>query len=453
VELQEGGLLAPSPPIPGIITKPDLQPVKPLDVDLPYVVDYLKQEAGARAVIATSSRFGWEDLCVQCICLYVDADTTQSLAELAAAQLMPTIILEGELIHATTSMEDVTTSAEDATTSTEDATTSMEKAIRSVAPPNLDGLEKSERKFRLRRTAAVRAVHKVRPFVHGQSISLMGAETKGSVAVFLSPEDEAENRAYALTAYNVVPFTSAKERRVITPGGLDILARLYEISSDATDHDKLDFFLERRENKCGEVRHGHIGVNGNGWRDDWALVCLENEWMGVNGSWMFDEDMRNLYNIISRAAPGGTFSGSSGIITCADAMAGTICYKDGASTGCTAGRVGPIEALMYRKGTAEAITEEEMQEQSISPNEVDCSRLVTVHPIGLEKDVALPGDSGCGVFYPVPEKDGWSWAGQFVSIFYKRNGVSLGLMVPQSEILHSPQEVTGKSWLLSVKNP
>jgi hypothetical protein len=56
------------------------------------------------------------------------------------------------------------------------------------------------------------------------------------------------------------------------------------------------------------------------------------------------------------------------------------------------------------------------------------------------------------VFCPVPEKDGWSWVGQFVSIFYRKNGVSVGLMVPQSEILHSLKEVTGKSWLLSVKN-
>jgi len=81
--------------------------------------------------------------------------------------------------------------------------------------------------------------------VHGQSISLRGAETKGSVAVFLSPEDEAKNRAYALTAYRVVPFISAKETRVIAPGGLDILTRLLEIRSRPTDYEELDFLLKR----------------------------------------------------------------------------------------------------------------------------------------------------------------------------------------------------------------
>ena len=95
-----------------------------MDVDLSYVVDYLRQEAGARTVIATASRFGWENLCVQCICLYADADTTQSLAESAAVQPIPTIILEGKLIH---------------------ATANMEAAIRLVEPPGLDKLAISER--------------------------------------------------------------------------------------------------------------------------------------------------------------------------------------------------------------------------------------------------------------------------------------------------------------------
>jgi hypothetical protein len=401
-----------------------------LDVDLPYVVDYLRQEAGNRAVIAISSGFGWEDLCVQCICLYVDADTTQSLAESAAVQPIPTIILEGKLIH---------------------ATANMEAATRLVEPPGLDKLAISKRKTNLRRSyrKAVRIVRNIGPFMHGQSISLRGAETKGAVAVFLSPEDEAKNRAYALTAYHVVPFMSAEETQVITPGGLDILARLLEIRSHSTDREELDFLLERWNNKCGEVRYGHIGTNGNGWRSDWALVCLENEWKGVNGSWMDDGEMSDLHIATSHATQEETFTGSSGIVSCADPMADTICYKDGASTGCTAGRVGPTEALMFQKGTAETITEEGMQEQNIPLSEVDCARLVAIHPIGKGADVALPGDSGCGVFFPVLEKDGWSWAGQFVSLFHRTNGPSVSLMVPQSEILHSLREVTGKSWLLS----
>jgi hypothetical protein len=70
---------------------------------------------------------------------------------------------------------------------------------------------------------------------------------------------------------------------------------------------------------------------------------------------MNNGEMNDLYIATSHATPEETFIGSSGIITCVDVMAGTICYKDGACTGCTAGRVGPTEALMFKKGTAEAI--------------------------------------------------------------------------------------------------
>jgi hypothetical protein len=81
-----------------------------------------------------------------------------------------------------------------------------------------------------------------------------------------------------------------------------------------------------------------------------------------------NDEMTDFYIHINRGTSEEKFTGSSGIITCADAMADTICYIDGAATGCTAGRVGPTEALIFQKGTAEAITEEEMQERHISPN-------------------------------------------------------------------------------------
>ena len=60
--------------------------------------------------------------------------------------------------------------------------------------------------------------------------------------------------------------------------------------------------------------------------------------------------------------------------------------------------------------------------------------MLTVHPLGGEEYVALSGDSGCGVFCPVPERD-----------FHEDNAKKIALMVPQSEVLHSLKEVTGKS--------
>jgi hypothetical protein len=82
----------------------------------------------------------------------------------------------------------------------------METATQLLEPPGLDKLLINERLSILsgNRSKALRVVRNIGPFAHGQSISQKGEETKGSVAVFLSPEDEAENRAYALTAYHVV---------------------------------------------------------------------------------------------------------------------------------------------------------------------------------------------------------------------------------------------------------
>jgi hypothetical protein len=420
MEVQEAGLLVPSPPAPGIVTKADRQPIKPLEADLQYVVDYLRQEAGARAVIATSSLYGWENVSIPCICLYVDADSTERLAESTVSQQLPTIITTGRLI---------------------DATANIDAATQLIAPPGLDKVAVSAREFELKKNRIERMIQSIGSFVHGQSISLMAAETKGSVAVFLSPDDDSEDQSYALTAYHVVPFIPSDKRQIITPGGLDILTRLLQvlrIGPRTTDYDEIDFLLHRWGNKCGEVQYGHIGTNGNGWRSDWALVCLENEWKGVNGSWMYNE-MTEFHT----AKSGTLFTGLNGIIDCIDPLAGDICYKDGASTGCTAGSVGPTDTLVFKKGSAD------VAEEGSSEGDIDRNKMFTVHPLGGEEYVALSGDSGCGVFCPVPERDGWNWVGQVVSVFHEDNAKKIALMVPQSEILHSLKEVTGKSWKLT----
>lgn len=79
---------------------------------------------------------------------------------------------------------------------------------------------------------------------------------------------------------------------------------------------------------------------------------------------------------------------------------------------------------------------------------MNCAKLIIVHPTDGKGDAALPGDDGCGVFCPALEENGWSWIGQLVSSFKTGSG-SVALMVPQSEILQSIKEVTGKSWSLS----
>jgi hypothetical protein len=114
--------------------------------------------------------------------------------------------------------------------------------------------------------------------------------------------------------------------------------------------------------------------------------------------------------------------------------------------------------MLFKKGAAEAATEEE---KDSNPENVDESEMFAVHPVRDDSGsgvfvpplpVVHSGDSGSGAFVPVPEKDGWNWAGQFVSIFYELKGSeNIGLMVPQSQIFSYLEEVTGKSWKLAVK--
>jgi hypothetical protein len=291
--------------------------------------------------------------------------------------------------------------------------------------------------------------------MHGQSISLIGQETKGSVSVFLS-SDEDEDEVWALTAYHVVPFSSANETRVITPGGLDVLSRLLQFGVEAAPEADIGFLLDRWKIPCGNVQYGHIGTNSNGWRSDWALIRLDEKWRGINGEWMYNE-MVDLY---SETAAEKFTPFSKGIVDCSDPEAGQLCYKDGAYSGCTVGIVAPSRVMVFKKGTAEATTEEE---KDSNPENVDESEMLAVHPVRDDSGSgvfvpALPvvysGDSGSGAFVPVPEKDGWNWAGQFVSVFYvsePEGSSSIGLMVPQSQIFSSLEEVTGRSWKLAVK--
>jgi hypothetical protein len=100
VQELEGGLLMPSPSVPKIVIRTEPHgPIQPLNVDLEYVHNFLREKADRAAVITTSSFFGWKDLCIPCICLYVDADeaATECLAGLAASQELPTIIWKGKL--------------------------------------------------------------------------------------------------------------------------------------------------------------------------------------------------------------------------------------------------------------------------------------------------------------------------------------------------------------------
>jgi hypothetical protein len=391
------------------------RPPQPIDEDLQYVVDYLANSPDARAVLATVSRFGWKNLSVDCVCLYVEADSMADLADVAGSRERLTVLVQAEL---------------------RPLASSIEVAKEMVNPPGLDRLASSKRRFTLRKNPTPRAIDCIGPFHHGQSISVLGEDSKCSVAVFLSPEGPIENDTFALAAYHVLPMKTADGPRVMTPAGLDVVScSMRVLNGRSIDEEKLDFLLERWNQECGRVEYGRIGVNKNGWRDDWTLVRLYDQWKGLNGSWVFSDELSDLVHITERR--NNAFTGGCGVLDVADAMTGDICYKDGASTGATAGRVDPIIPEYFEKGTANQASGQD------SPAKVDRCTLLRIEEVG-ENRFCDSGDSGSGVFTPDFDKDSWNWVGQLVS-----RGPNFGLMVPATEIMRSIQEVTGMNWKLS----
>ena len=63
-------------------------------------------------------------------------------------------------------------------------------------------------------------------------------------------------------------------------------------------------------------------------------------------------------------------------------------------------------------------------------------------------NVCAEGDSGSAIFVPAPERGGWEWVGQLVSMMQVESG-GVGLVVPASQVLKSLEEDTGFTWELA----
>ncbi|KAN0080989.1 hypothetical protein V8E54_004193 [Elaphomyces granulatus] len=157
-------------PRPTVI--PSWEP-SPIDLDkenFRFVTDFLLANDNSRSAVASASRFGFQPLSVDCICLYVDTDNIEDLAAVAATSSTTIVIVKAGLCNC--------------------ALADMETARGLIERPGLDKVQLSRRKFQLRQNRPQRCVTKVGPFRHGQSISLFDKESKGSVGVFLTPSEQ-----------------------------------------------------------------------------------------------------------------------------------------------------------------------------------------------------------------------------------------------------------------------
>ena len=389
-----------------------------INVNVEYINHYLLSGKSKR-ILALQSFFGWSRLSTRCLCLYVEADEKADPTDLCAQQGLPVVLRTASF-------------------SSPAQATSLAKEI--VESAGISGIERNERKFMLRKNALPHRIPNCGIIHHGQSVSLLGQEAKGSVGVFLSPS-RAEEKIYALTAYHVLPADQMNERRAITPGGLDISSHLYWAMNDSSPgNEHIATLLEQRENPCGVVEYGNIGSNANEWRTDFALVKLHEEFEGKNGMW---HDYKGL-KVVCAATEDYHFDspGTNRIIGARNPMAGEICYKDGATTDLTRGRIGFSEAWMFENEAVEMAAR--------GSTGISKAKILTFHPINSgDGPVCAEGDSGCALFVSVPEKQGWAWAGQLVGLMHCEGSGAVGLVVPASQVLGSLREHTGLSWELT----
>lgn len=297
--------------------------------DFSCITNFMNNEPDVCTVTVTTSSFGWPRLSTVVIILYVDgvAGGKQGLAESATNTYnIPAIVIEAT--H-------------------QDIISEIEEVNELLKPPGLDKVALSKRRHTQLKDPPIRVPWSISNFCHGQSVSLINQETKGSVGVFLSPVDNHDHEVYAVTACHVL-FPTSGSNEVITPGRLDILSCLQNaVNAKHPREGELTYLLARAKESCGTLSLQQIGTNETGWGCDWAIIKLNADWFGKNGLFHDGSSLVDMY--LMKPGASTSFTGSNGIVGCLDPTAGLPCYKDGATTGTTAGIIGGTEVHQFRQ--------------------------------------------------------------------------------------------------------
>ncbi|KAI5846613.1 hypothetical protein DFP73DRAFT_526096 [Morchella snyderi] len=298
-----------------------------------------------------------------------------------------------------------------------------------------------------------------KPLAHGSNISRTGANERGSVGVFVRPTSDA-GFGYCLTAGHIA-INSADEgdqwgSTIQTLSGLDILRSYAIVSSESkkvtTEYpedkekviDSWNSAVKRKEfEDIGSVAAYGIGTDPDGWVEDWAVVKMNDDWEGTNGSW-YEFDLYGIAKVLNMKT-GSRVKEGLGPNTCV--KRGEIVAKDGASTGISGGIVNGTCFYMYQRGEGSLKgATNSARPSSFSPP----AKLELILPIG-DKPFCAGGDSGAAVFRVAQER--LSWCGMLVGIGNLEGAINIppgaGLMVPQAVLLKQMKDKTGSDWVVS----
>lgn len=231
---------------------------------------------------------------------------------------------------------------------------------------------------------------------------------------------------------------------ITVPGRLDVVKELYSLQrSNLLTMENTAQWVSAARTRCGRVVAGHIGSDKDGWREDWCLIDLDDAYGGNNRClWEIDQ-LKRLH-----ASTGGVvtpeFIGNITSDTQIDLDVERLWYKDGASTGWTAGKMSRIGVELFLKGTALSINKDD--EGYVHKSNI-VSAQVSLFLAPGNRRMAISGDSGAGLF-SVDGSD-LCFGGIVVSTFNPDFGEALVMVVPSNKLLAQVESATAVGWMLS----
>lgn len=302
------------------------------------------------------------------------------------------------------------------------------------------------------------------PIRLGSSIgTIEGCEDRGTAGVYVTPITSkgsyVEGRNYLLTAAHVmmtpIPLSgygrcyedetkNIQQVYMTVPGRLDVVRELYGLQrrNILTVENTAQWVTAARK-RCGEVIAGRIGSDKHGWREDWCLVDLDDAYRGSNQCFWEIDRLRRLH-----ASAGGVvtpeFIKNITNDVQLDLDMESTWYKDGASTGWTAGKMSRVGVELFLKETALSINKDDSR--YVHESNVISAQVALLLPAN-SSPMAISGDSGAGLF-SVSGSD-LSFGGIIVSIFDPELGESLVMAVPSTNLLAQLESATTVEWMLS----
>lgn len=277
------------------------------------------------------------------------------------------------------------------------------------------------------------------PLFLGQSIggSAMNGDM-GSFCCHLTHKDSVPDRYYGLTACHVItPAPLHPPSEVVSPAPLaKLAARTPELRQlEGCDLSAAIEMIQEWDGVVGRPVDYEIGVDGAGWRVDWALLELDTEKQAKNEFYNELDVMCSILNPVHDLR----------VLASRDPRFGEIVIRVGAQTGAETGVVQGEDVYAFFMEPAASAPEIAGGKPADKANTVEC-RLRPIWPTRHKLPDCGVGDLGSPVFGK-EETGGLAFLGMTVALVC--GGTVTGhfpLIVPQSVLFRQLKEKTGVRW-------